>query len=102
MIEDLNFQKVSTDDILFWNFNQNKTIVCEIIGVEKLEHEVYLVRELTTNTEYYIPQHSKIVKSVDENGTVGFYKIVLNATVPFDGGRKTYNSYDVYFSPKNN
>lgn len=98
MPEDLKFNKVSEDDILFWNFKQNKTITCQIVGIEKLEHDVYKVRELTSNNFYYIPMHSKIKESVDENGLDGYYKIVLNATVPFDGGRKTYNSYDVFFA----
>lgn len=94
-----NFKEVHKDT-LFHNFEKENTLFCRFIKKEKLEYEVFLVKNLVTGRECYLPSHSSIAESVEENGMDKTYKIVFNGVTKFDGGKKTFHSYDIYVSEK--
>ena len=93
--ENLKVVKQIERDTNFWPFEKQPTLFCEVIGEEKLEYDVYRVRELMSGEEYYIPSHNKIETAVKESGGRYFLKIVWKGATKFDGGKKTYNSYEI-------
>ena len=95
MPEHLRVVKKIEKSMRFWNFKKNDTLYCAFLRHEKLEHKVFVVRELTTNEEYYLPAHEQIGKAFEEGENLMYYKIKFLEEVPFNKGTKTFNIYEI-------
>lgn len=102
--EQMNFKKVSEDNISFWNFDRHDTLYCKFLGIEKLEHNVYLVEELTSKRKHYLKSHDMIKDHMEGNdekeieaAEVGdIFKIVFLEKVENTAKKKSYYVYDIF------
>lgn len=58
--EALNFKRVGTPQLSFYNFEKFPVLHCTNVRVDKLKHKVFKVTECETEKEFYLPAHAQL------------------------------------------
>jgi hypothetical protein len=82
----------------FWNFKENRVLICRIEGDQEIEidgtKKTFLVAVKTPESEreapkkYLLNPYHAIVKAFDKHGTSPFYRIEFSGMKDIEGGKK--------------
>lgn len=88
---------ITRETISFWNFEKHRELFCKFIEFSSdLEHPCPLVIDLTTKRKYYLKAHTVLMEALAEAKGGDNFKIVFIEAVPFQGGKRTFYTYEVY------
>lgn len=102
--EQMNFKKVSEDNITFWPFEKHDTLYCKFKSIEQLDHDVYLVEDLTSKRDYYLKSHDMIKTHIEGNEEKDIpaakkgdiFKIVFIEKIDNPTKKKSFYVYDIF------